>query len=156
MRRLALTSAASTSPPEQALTGFARNRPAHSNAVRGLDIPARESTAVRGNPTLLWVGCRERSGASAWNRPQKSPPLACDRCGLKPSLWFVPSEPKVYLISHISQRCYISPSLPCLHPPFGSHHHSTGNPVPLTRSCNYRVADCVESFRLNVSQNCPD
>lgn len=74
-------------------------------------------------------------------------PLAFDRCELKSSLWFVPSEPRVYLIPHISQCCYISSSLPCLHPPFVFHHRSTGNPFPLTR---------VESFNPPVSQNYPD
>lgn len=143
MRRLALTSAASSSPPQQALTRFARNRPVHGNAGAHNWKPSGALLSQRSEETQHCCGSDVGSvlehlhGITLGKHP-----LAFGRCQLKNSLWFVPFEPKVYLISHISQCCYISSSLP--------------TPVPLTRTRNYRVADCVESFCLNVSQNHSD
>lgn len=129
-----MTSMASTSLSESVFTRFTRNgrllrtqqhgrRRVHtwqlSLIYRGHYNPERESTAVRGNPTLLWV----RSLVHLHGITIRNTHLPLRNANWKWACGLFYSS-KVYLISEISACCYISSSLHWLRPPFVFHHHA--------------------------------
>lgn len=155
MRRLALTSAASTSPPQQALPRFTRNRPVRSNAGAHNWKPSgalrsQRVRAQRSRETQHCCGSDVRSilahlhGITLRKPPQmqteKQPVVCC--------FWAkgLPHLPYFTVLLHFLLFAMSPPAI-C----FPSPLNWESSP-----SCNYRVADWVESFCLNVSQNYSD